>query len=50
MEICIIDNVTTRPHGQSVKTPPFHGGMRGSIPLEATTGEEPVFFILLKII
>ena len=22
--------------GQSVKTPPFHGGMRGSIPLRAT--------------
>ena len=24
------------PHGQAVKTPPFHGGIRGSIPLEAT--------------
>ena len=22
--------------GQSVKTPPFHGGMRGSIPLRGT--------------
>ena len=25
-----------RPHGQAVKTPPSHGGIRGSIPLEAT--------------
>ncbi len=25
------------PHGQSVKTSPFHGGVRGSTPLEATT-------------
>ena len=24
------------PHGQSVKTSPFHGGVRGSTPLEAT--------------
>lgn len=24
------------PPGQSVKTSPFHGGMRGSTPLEAT--------------
>ena len=24
------------PHGQAVKTSPFHGGIRGSIPLEAT--------------
>jgi hypothetical protein len=23
--------------GQSVKTPPFHGGMRGSTPLRGTT-------------
>ena len=34
--------------GQSVKTPPFHGGMRGSIPLRATKPENcissfPVF-------
>ena len=27
---------TEWPVGQSVKTPPFHGGMRGSIPLRAT--------------
>ncbi len=26
------------PLGQEVKTPPSHGGIRGSIPLEATTG------------
>jgi hypothetical protein len=27
---------TLWPVGQSVKTPPFHGGMRGSTPLRAT--------------
>ena len=26
----------TRPLGQAVKTPPFHGGNRGSIPLGVT--------------
>ena len=26
----------TRSHGQAVKTPPFHGGIRGSIPLGTT--------------
>ena len=32
------DNITTFmwPLGQEVKTPPSHGGIRGSIPLEAT--------------
>ena len=40
------------PHGQSVKTPPFHGGMRGSTPLEATTREGIVkiqFFFLSQL-
>ena len=31
------------PHGQSVKTSPFHGGVRGSTPLEATKGENGIF-------
>ena len=26
------------PVGQAVKTPPFHGGIRGSIPLPVTNG------------
>ena len=26
-----------RPVGQAVKTPPFHGGIKGSIPLRVTT-------------
>jgi hypothetical protein len=28
--------LTIRPHGQVVKTPPFHGGNRGSNPLGVT--------------
>ena len=28
------------PLGQAVKTPPSHGGIRGSIPLEATKKKE----------
>lgn len=32
----IIIKLLKRPHGQAVKTPPSHGGIRGSIPLEAT--------------
>ena len=28
--------INTRPVGQAVKTPPFHGGNRGSIPLRVT--------------
>ena len=28
------------PLGQAVKTPPSHGGIRGSIPLEATRKKE----------
>ena len=28
--------ITIRPVGQAVKTPPFHGGIRGSIPLRVT--------------
>ena len=37
-----------RPVGQAVKTPPFHGDNRGSIPLRVTTSEQallvPIFF------
>ena len=29
--------ITIRPVGQAVKTPPFHGGIKGSIPLRVTT-------------
>ena len=43
------------PLGQAVKTPPSHGGIRGSIPLEATTetASEHQFvriFLYLKIL
>ena len=30
---CVIINLVMRLHGQAVKTPPFHGGNRGSNPL-----------------
>lgn len=29
-------NIIVWSHGQAVKTPPFHGGIRGSIPLGTT--------------
>ena len=39
----------TRPLGQAVKTPPFHGGNMGSIPVGVTKKEEhtqtSVFFV-----
>ena len=37
------------PHGQAVKTPPFHGGIRGSIPLEATI-EKKLRFCLASLV
>ena len=33
--IPLITDTRTRPVGQGVKTPPSHGGNRGSIPLQA---------------
>lgn len=33
------------PHGQSVKTSPFHGGVRGSTPLEATKKNDGVILL-----
>ena len=35
----------TRSRGQEVKTPPFHGGIRGSIPLGITKKSEWAFFV-----
>ena len=32
-------NFVVRLHGQAVKTPPFHGGNRGSNPLGVTTAQ-----------
>ena len=31
-------------HGQAVKTPPFHGGNRGSNPLGVTSFKETIKF------
>ena len=35
--ICSSQIAATRPVGQAVKTPPFHGGNMGSIPVRVTT-------------
>ncbi|VDN47821.1 protein of unknown function [Petrocella atlantisensis] len=40
---------TTRPVGQAVKTPPFHGGNMGSIPIRVTQNNDTtqvVFFAI----
>ena len=34
--MCYNSNVIKRPVGQEAKTPPSHGGIRGSIPLRVT--------------
>ena len=36
----ITEHFKFRPVGQAVKTPPFHGDNRGSIPLRVTTSEQ----------
>ncbi len=35
--ICSSQIAATRPVGQAVKTPPFHGGNMGSIPVRVTS-------------
>ena len=37
--ICSSQIAATRPVGQAVKTPPFHGGNMGSIPVRVTKNE-----------
>ena len=39
--ICSSQIAATRPVGQAVKTPPFHGGNRGSIPVRVTMKRLP---------
>ena len=38
--ICSSQIAATRPVGQAVKTPPFHGGNMGSIPVRVTRIDE----------
>ena len=38
---CLSDRRGIRPDGQAVKTPPFHGGITGSIPVRVTTPAFP---------
>ena len=39
---CSSQVAATRPVGQAVKTPPFHGGNMGSIPVRVTKNEIPM--------
>ena len=41
--ICSSQIAATRPVGQAVKTPPFHGGNMGSIPVRVTTENSDAF-------
>ena len=48
----ILEQYQVRPGGQAAKTPPFHGGNTGSIPVRVTknkkTGAEaPVFLFFM---
>ncbi len=49
----ITERFKFRPVGQAVKTPPFHGDNRGSIPLRVTTSDQallvPIFLFHKKI-
>ena len=41
MRCCeLIGGATTWPHGQAVKTPPFHGGIMGSNPVGVTKNSD----------
>ena len=41
---CSSQVAATRPVGQAVKTPPFHGGNMGSIPVRVTTKKVPFVY------
>ena len=41
--ICSNQIAATRPVGQAVKTPPFHGGNMGSIPVRVTNKNSDAF-------
>ena len=41
--ICSSQIAATRPVGQAVKTPPFHGGNMGSIPVRVTKTKQLTF-------
>ena len=46
---CSNQVAATRPVGQAVKTPPFHGGNMGSIPVRVTKKERSNRFVLFFI-
>ena len=43
---CSSQVAATRPVGQAVKTPPFHGGNMGSIPVRVTKENTARMFVL----
>ena len=48
---CSSQVAATRPVGQAVKTPPFHGGNMGSIPVRVTKKRDwllPVSFFAIR--
>ncbi len=48
--ICSNQIAATRPVGQAVKTPPFHGGNMGSIPVRVTTCNKSELFRKSKLV
>ena len=49
-ECYIIKELVIRPHGQAVKTPPFHGGIPGSNPGGVTIIFENIISLTIKFI
>ena len=47
---CSSQVAATRPVGQAVKTPPFHGGNMGSIPVRVTKKEDTQMCVLFFIV
>ena len=48
--ICSSQIAATRPVGQAVKTPPFHGGNMGSIPVRVTKRDKSELFRKSKLV
>ena len=47
---CSSQVAATRPVGQAVKTPPFHGGNMGSIPVRVTKRDKSELFRKSKLV
>ena len=49
-EACKYGSIYLRPHGQAVKTSPFHGGNTGSIPVGVTEKDSQKRVLLCEFI